>query len=379
MDGRRFDAIAKALAAGASRRGFIGRISRWGTAVFTAGGAGILVRSARSGTAQEEFPIDHFKCYDVSPSDPFSPLEVELKDQFVSGRVRVNAPDTLCTPVGKNGAEIRDPASHLTCYPIEELDPSDLPPAVVVDNQFGSLTLKMGTSQRLCVPSLKSIPPEGCEPKGDHFTCYTSSSIEGEIEALPFRLSDQFGRRSVRIQDPRVVCTPTIKNDEQIVDQDLHYECRQIVVASPEFQPRKVTIENQLGRFTFAVETPEFLCAPSCKSLEGRCDEIPRADHYQCYAGTTTEGEVQLGEVTLKDQFDSGVAKVDVPRLLCTPVDKNGSGIADRTLHYAVHPISPGAEFEPRRAFVANQFGQTVFEFSTPEFLFVPSCKTLLE
>jgi hypothetical protein len=352
-----------------------------GAVVGLAGGAALGLRGQRESRAQDEFSIDHFKCYDVSPGEEFTPIEVELKDQFVSGRVRVNPPDTLCNPVGKNGAEIRDPSAHLTCYPIEELDPSPLPPEVVVDNQFGGLTLKIGKTQRLCVPSRKSEPPPPpeCEPRGDHYTCYTSRPAEGEIEVLPFRLRDQFGESEVRIQDPRVVCTPTDKNGEGIADGELHYECRQIVRSAPEFQPRKVQIENQLGSFTFAVERPEFLCAPSCKSLEDRCDAIPRANHYECYVGETTDGRVQVDAVTLKDQFESGEAKVDVPRLLCTPVDKNGEGILDDALHYAVHPISPAAEFEPRKAFVGNQFGQTVFELAAPEFLFVPSCKTVLE
>ncbi|HKG25648.1 MAG TPA: hypothetical protein VKB09_08360, partial [Thermomicrobiales bacterium] len=288
MEGHRFDALAKMLAAGSSRRRLIGRIGRLGGAVVAlAGTAATGVKGLRGAAAQEEFSIDHFKCYDVSPSEEFTPIDVELKDQFTSGRVRVGPPDTLCNPVGKNGAEIRDPASHLTCYPIEELDPSALPPEVVVDNQFGSLTLKIGKTQRLCVPSRKKEPPDGdgCDVKGDHYTCYTAKPAEGEVEVLPFELKDQFGATQVRIRDPRVVCTPTDKNGEGIADRELHYDCRQIVASSPDFQPRKVTIENQLGTFTFAVEKPDVLCAPSCKSLEGRCDAIPNANHYQCYAG----------------------------------------------------------------------------------------------
>src|SRR5262249_58199937 len=141
------------------------------------------VKGQRRGVAQDEFPIEHFKCYDVTPIDQFTPIEVELKDQFGSGRVRVNPPDTICTPVAKNGVDVRDSESHLTCYPIDELGSSTVPPAVVVDNQFGSLRLKMGKTQRLCVPSHKTIPPDGgCEPKGDHFTCYKSRPLEGDIK-----------------------------------------------------------------------------------------------------------------------------------------------------------------------------------------------------
>jgi hypothetical protein len=381
MEGHRFDLLAKMVAQGSSRRRLIGRVGRLGGAVVAlAGTAALGVRGQRGTSAQDEFALDHFKCYDVSPSEAFTPIDVELKDQFSSGRVRVGPPDTLCNPVGKNGAEIQDPDSHLTCYPIDEIDQPTLPPEVVVDNQFGSLRLKMGNSQRLCVPSRKTVPPDGdpCVVKGDHYTCYTAKAAEGAIEVLPFSLKDQFGATRVRIRDPRVVCTPTDKNDEGIADRELHYECRQIVASSPAFKPRKVTIENQLGTFTFAVEKPDVLCAPSCKSLEGRCDAIPEANHYQCYTGSTTEGEVKLDALTLKDQFDSGEAKVDVPRLLCAPVDKSGSGIIDDALHFAVHPITPGAQFEPRKAFFGNQFGQTLFEIEAPELLFVPSCKTVL-
>jgi hypothetical protein len=380
MDGRRFDALAKALAAGVSRRRFVGRITQLGGAVGLAG-VGVFGTRARGrgATARQPpiFTIEHFKCYGVTPSDQFSPLEVELKDQFGSGKVRVNAPDVLCNPVGKNGQEIKDRSTHLTCYPIEELEPSKLPPSYVVENQFGSLTLKIGKTQRLCVPSLKHPVVDG-EPKGDHLTCYTAKPTEGEVKALSFELKDQFGAEAVSIQDPRVVCTPTSKNEGAILDRELHYECRQIVDVSPTFQPRKVTVENQLGRFTFSVEKPDLLCAPSCKSLDQRCEAIPKANHYECYVGSTVEGTVQPSELTLKDQFDSGTFKVDVPRLLCTPVDKNGGGIVDDAIHYAVHPITPSAEFQPVKAFVNNQFGQNVFEIEAPELLFVPSRKTVL-
>ena len=54
----------------------------------------------------------------------------------------------------KNNEPLPDPQLHLVCYEIiEDTDPA--PHKVLVQNQFGDLTIKVQRPELLCVPSKK--------------------------------------------------------------------------------------------------------------------------------------------------------------------------------------------------------------------------------
>jgi hypothetical protein len=106
--------------------------------------------------------IDHYKCYQaiVKRGTPrFQRREVTLKDQFEEKDTKVMKPVTICNPVSKNGEEIIDPAAHLTCYQIKDASGEEKfsPRDVVVNNQFGELTLTALKLESLCVPSSKTL------------------------------------------------------------------------------------------------------------------------------------------------------------------------------------------------------------------------------
>jgi len=107
---------------------------------------------------------DHFKCYEAK-GDSLN-LAVDLEDQFgVEPGVPVKEPKLFCNPVDKNGEGIVNPAAHLTCYEIrgdgEKRD-------VVVENQFGRQTLKVEKPRLLCVPSEKvHVIPRGDDDEED--------------------------------------------------------------------------------------------------------------------------------------------------------------------------------------------------------------------
>lgn len=103
---------------------------------------------------------DHFKCYDVRPKTPFQARTVLLEDQFEVERTKVIKPIALCAPVAKNGLQISDSVTHLTCYSIQDVSRKVKGSGrlVVVRNQFGVEVLTVLQPQSLCVPSLKKPP-----------------------------------------------------------------------------------------------------------------------------------------------------------------------------------------------------------------------------
>ncbi len=109
-----------------------------------------------------DLQLDHFECYGVkiSPNLP----------RFFPSRV----PESLCTPVDKNGEGILDPATHLACYAVDRLDeprPPDLSLGMRVSNQFGEdQRFDVTKPKTVCVPSSKEIvepSPARCSPVED--------------------------------------------------------------------------------------------------------------------------------------------------------------------------------------------------------------------
>ena len=199
--------------------------------------------------------LDHFLCYPVQ-SDGFSPPLVDLTDQFgthnlvqpLSASTPAGATDNqFCNPVIKtpgNGSPatsgpvygVSNAQAHLYCFS----DPTIPAPTtqVSVTNQFGTGTLTLGNSTRLCLPSWKedpnvlatnplasgSVPPTLWTDPNDlnlnHFQCYQVASVApGGFASLPSSvgLVDQFSTSlSVGgLFHPVELCAPVIK---QVVD-----------------------------------------------------------------------------------------------------------------------------------------------------------------
>ena len=96
----------------------------------------------------------HFLCYRVSAAKPLAPTDVKLKDQFGAFGSKLGQPTILCTPVSKNGEEVKDTKTHLTCYSVSAKNAGK---KVVVEHQFGKQQLTVGGSVMLCLPSLKEV------------------------------------------------------------------------------------------------------------------------------------------------------------------------------------------------------------------------------
>ena len=405
MQDHRFDAIARSLAGGASRRRFMGWVGRAGAALGLAG-AGATRATPASGAAAQRDTADHYECYVAAPSEPFEPRDVVLADQFGEAKVRILSPDEFCTPVSKNGEPITDKDTHWTCYPIEDPQPTRLP-QVIADNQFGTLRLRLRRRGHLCVPSKKTIPPPPptptvavtptptatatatptatteptatptpAPPKANHFRCYRVAT--DPVEPVGVTLKDQFESEEVRLGTPEVLCAPVDKNEEGMADPAVHLLAYPFE-AGP-YAPRVATLDNQFGTFKLRFERAGWLFVPSQKlAVDGNPVDLPfrRADHYKAYPGEADRfGPLA---VTLKDQFDSGQAAVGTPDLLLAPVSKNEEGIVDEATHYLGYPFVEPAQGPTPVVELANQFGGLKVQLGEPTYLLVPSRKTAVD
>lgn len=212
-----------------------------------------------------------------------------------------------------------------------------------------------------------------------HFKCYRSKTKPGTPGFAPrnVSLSDQFETKDTQVLKPEALCNPVDKNDEGITDLTAHLTCYTIadVPNQPLFQPHEVLVQNQFGNNVLTVTKPQSLCVPSEK------DHAPsplNVDHFKCYKARPKDRFVQR-TVSLEDQFEDKQTKVLRPTALCNPVNKNGEDILHPESHlvcYTIRDLPKQPKFQPRDAFIHNQFGDLTLTASKAQTLCVPSTKT---
>lgn len=82
---------------------------------------------------------------------------------------------------------------------------------------------------------------------------------------------------------------------------------------------------NQFGTQKLTIRRAETLCLPAVKDGVGNLEDLDLR-HYKCYRVSKAPGAPRFTgpDVSLKDQFESRINELIKPRLVCTPVDKNG-------------------------------------------------------
>lgn len=209
---------------------------------------------------------DHFQCYQaVDLGTPrFVRQDVTLTDQFETKLTTVMWPDFFCNPVDKNGEGINDPTAHLTCYKIKDgrgqprLERRD----VVVEDQFGELTLTVRKAEALCLPSEKDGVSSALNL--DHFKCYQAREAVGtpKFEQRRVSLVDQFGSVTVTVLKPEALCNPVDKNGEGILSPETQMTCYKIVPRG--FPPKPdISVLDQFGENTLMVVSRRTLCVPT--------------------------------------------------------------------------------------------------------------------
>ena len=217
-----------------------------------------LAALARHGVYPVQPQLEHFQCYAIRKRE-FRARNVTLADQFGSAQVRVRRHAELCNPARKRREPFRNRKAHLQCYVVKRRDRKQ----VAIRNQFGSQRLRTTAARRLCVPSLKfrRNPPKNVTLT-DHFQCYDVK--RASFRGPRVRLTDQFGRKRVRVGRAVRLCNPVQKNNERIQHPVQHLVC--YALPKRPFKPQAVFVRNQFGRRQAVVaERARLLCVPSLK------------------------------------------------------------------------------------------------------------------
>jgi hypothetical protein len=243
---------------------------------------------------------DHFLCYKAKPangSEKFVPRTVSLADQFnaTARNFDVTKPLSLCNPADKKDEGITDPNTHLKGYEIKltTTDPRQTPDikhTVRVTNQFGILLLDTLRSDRLLVPTAKSLT-EPVDPPGpnnvDHYKCYKVRRSKGTPKFKPIlgvSVSDQFIGQPPKLFDitkPTRLCNPVDKNGEGIKNYNAHLMCYQAkpTKGQPRHQPiSPIFVNNQFGPELLQTIKEEDLCVPSTKTVLGTLGAVSDAE-----------------------------------------------------------------------------------------------------
>ncbi|HEY3121240.1 MAG TPA: SBBP repeat-containing protein [Vicinamibacteria bacterium] len=216
-------------------------------------------------------------------------------------------------------------------------------------------------------------------PPLDHFKCYDGQFPKFEPRTV--LLEDQFVREEAVAFRPHLFCNPVSKNDEPIRDPDAHLKVYSIraAPAHPPLRAREVVATDQFGEERLRVLRPSDLALPAQKAPHAAPVGL---DHFKCYDVEHSAGSppFQPREVVLRDQFVTERVRVVEPRLLCTPVSKNGEPIHDAVMHlkgYVIEPVGPAKV--DRTVVVRDQFGTETLTAQRARVLLVPAEKRLVE
>jgi len=195
----------------------------------------------------------------------------------------------------------------------------------------------------------------------NHALCYEVDQVN-----VPRRtgvaIADELGGGIFDVRRMKRLCTPVDKNGEDpnapLEPEHLTgYEIRQTDGRFPTV--RDQTVINQFGTQTIDIGRPVLLLVPTAKSLVGPPAPLaPPIDHYQCrrVRGSRT----RVSGLDLIDQLDTYVADVKRPYRLCSPADKNGSGIQDPASHLLCYRIrtNPTRPAIAGPLYINNQFDE---------------------
>lgn len=197
-----------------------------------------------------------------------------LTDQFGTVSTTTGKAARFCNPVDENGEGINDPTAHLACYDLPD-DPGFQRREVIVENHFGTQTLRVMKRESLCVGAEKDGVPSSL--RTNDFQCYRVQQVRGRtFTSRTVSLQDQFEAKQTVVVKPQLLCNPVDRDGQGIVDPAGHLTCYRIRDAEgTSFQPRDVTIEDPFSRqdvraFRGTCRKIALLCVPSTKRAPGQ-------------------------------------------------------------------------------------------------------------
>lgn len=119
-----------------------------------------------------------------------------------------------------------------------------------------------------CGKLLKPTPPPPPPvPDGEHFQCYMIQKGD-RVEPKPFRVADQFGKSTIVLGKPVMLCNPSMKihKDKEfpIINKERHLVCYNIVKQN-EVKNQHLMVNTQFGSDEVISTRRKLFCAPAGK------------------------------------------------------------------------------------------------------------------
>lgn len=207
----------------------------------------------------------------------------------------------------------------------------------------------------------------------DHFKCYLPTATTA-LPAQPVVLIDQFGTSTAKVGTIWRFCNPTFKNHNGVITPIINPDAH-LAIHKAGGQPtvtREVRIENQFGQQTIVTGQARFIAVPTQKEPHGPAFNL---DHFNCYAVTTSNPAA--ANVGLSDQWFASTHKVARPFLFCNPVQKTHNGVVTPIIHPKDHLTCYKMTPRPfdKTVQLHNQFGNPLFRSKQADMLCVPTTK----
>ncbi len=246
-----------------------------------------------------------------------------------------------------------------------------------------------------------ALPFEDAELPADHYLGYDAKRPKDEpkFEKFTVELSDQFEMEPTEytVEKPDRLYNPVQKTHDgtttDITDFESHYVGYKIKTpkGDEKFEKRTdILVQNQFGEIIVDVKKPKLLLVPSAKDRFTPPDplDLPlTVNHFKCYDVKESKDTPKFVKRIIS-VFDPNFDlpgdlpqdfEVKKPKMLCTPVDKDGEGIVDGENHlmcYDVKKLEDDPKFEKLSVFTNNQFGPEELEVKKQKELCLPSIKT---
>ena len=296
----------------------------------------------------------------------------------------VHCTNTTCS--ARDAPESLDTTGVVGSYTSIAIGFDDFPVISYYDGTNGDLKL------------VHTIPIPTGPISADHYLGYDAKRPKDEpkFEKFTVELSDQFEMEPTEytVEKPDRLYNPVQKTHDgtttDIIDDESHYVGYKIKTSKGEPKFEKVTnvlVQNQFGDIIVDVKKPKLLLVPSAKDHFTTPDllDLPiTVNHFKCYDVKESEGTPKFEKlIVLLDDPNFGITQefeVKKPKMLCTPVDKNGEGIVDPENHlmcYDIKKLMDDPKFEKLSVFTNNQFGPEDLEVKKQKELCVPFVKIL--
>jgi len=337
--------------------------NQFGNQTLTVEGPFGLAVPTQNGDHGEPLGLDHYLLYYVDDYTYLDEVYVELNDELLNEPLvsEVYEPMVFANPVrkthGTEVTEILNPDVHAVGY---MTDWGDVDKTVDVVNQFGEQTLDVDGPYGLVVPSQK-ISWEPVEPGLDHFKSYWVDEMVPPVYDV-VQLEDQFVTITANVTYPILFANPVNKwhgeEGAPIMDPRDHLMFYLIDILDGEEEMWEVTVDNQFGTGQWLqLLGPYMVIVPTEKIPHGPPEDL---NHFLVYEVVAYEITPMAG-VYLWDQFTPGEPEwntVYEPILFAVPAQKTVPGsdptpiIGDE--HLLFYFIDGGLGFwEP---IVSNQF-----------------------